>query len=121
MDKSDLKIPKEVQGAEFNEPSLLSTNESKKFQSGEDLEAAANHAQHGRREDIRDHLAYWLKHLLRALALIAIVFVVIWAWHLLGPPNYRWLRPDEIETIKSVFSTATIGAVIGFLIKSKYL
>lgn len=118
---AELKVPKESVSEEDQEPDPLSTAESKTFLSEGDLEKAADNAQHNRRENIRNLLAFWLKWLLRVLSCIAIIFILIWAWHLLAPPKIRWLSTDEIELIKSVFSTAALGAIVGFLIQSRYL
>ena len=88
---------------------------------GKDLAKQADENQHDRREAVRDTISYWLDKWMMVAALLLIAATIVMAWHLLLPQNLRWLMPSEVIDIKDSITSVTIGAVFGFLARSKFL
>lgn len=87
---------------------------------GRDLESEADESQHGRRENVRDRIAFLLLIWLIAAGGIIIATTLVWSWHLLVPTSYRWLTPTELSDIKELFTGVAIGAIFGIFIKDRY-
>ncbi len=59
----------------------------------------------GKRREV--HRAWvWL---VRSLGIGAIVTLVVVLWHLLIWESWRWLKPEEVEYLATVFVSALIG------------
>jgi hypothetical protein len=87
---------------------------------GKDLENLANATQHGRREGVRDLIARCLKVVICVGVLIFLAGALIWSWHILGW-TCKWLSPKDLASIQKGIGQVGIGALFGFLIKSKFL
>lgn len=47
-------------------------------------------------------------------ALLSFAVIVVYMWHLVGPPDYRWLSQDDLIKIKDL----VIAIVVGLLMSS---
>jgi hypothetical protein len=94
--------------------------EGSSFSSGRDLEKLADESQHGRREGIRDLISFWLKAFICIGSTIFIIGAGIWAWHILAW-GCKWMSPADLASLQKGIGQVGIGAVFGFLIKSKFL
>lgn len=85
------------------------------------LERDADKNQHHRREKTRDHIGkaavigVWLAFLILALG------ACVWAWHMLAPEGWRYLTSEDIAKVQSLLSNIIIGAVLGFLVRNRFM
>lgn len=100
--------------------SIEASAEATAFASG-NLEEVAERAQHGRRERTRDHIGNAAVIGVWVAAIVLIIGVLTWAFHLFAPEGWRYLPVAEITKIQDLLSHIIIGAVLGFLIKNKFM
>ena len=102
-------------------PDASAIAEAEVISRGEDLEKAAELAQHERREGARDTVARLLNFGIRVLFGIILIAGLVWAYHLLTPTCWHWLTEEQLSSIKESFFSATIGFAFGVITKFKFL
>lgn len=85
------------------------------------LREEAERAQHSRRERTRDHIGYATVIGVWVAFVVVVSGAIIWAWHLLAPIKWRYLQPDQITAIQALLSNVIVGAVLGFLIRNRFM
>jgi hypothetical protein len=85
------------------------------------LKRVADQAQHKRREKTRDHIGYAAVCFVWIAFFIGVIAVLVWSFHLLAPPEWRFLCPSDVDEIQTMLSTVVIGGIGGFLIKNRFM
>jgi hypothetical protein len=85
------------------------------------LQKEAERAQHGRRERTRDHIGRATIIGVWVAFLVLVLGALIWSWHLLAPIHWRYLEVSEIAAIQALLSNVIIGAVLGFLVRNRFM
>lgn len=79
------------------------------------LEKAAKEAEHTRREQFRDHLAFGALIVLWILMASVGLTVLALAWHYITPERWCWLTEGQLAKLQTfIFSGALIGAISGY-------
>lgn len=115
----EAKVPEERKPTGSAEE--LAYKESEGFSGGRDLEKEADESQHDRRETVRDHIGKLVVGGVYFGFALMVVVAVVYTIHVAGHEDMRWLSVDEVRTIQDNLSNVIIGAILGFLIRSKFL
>lgn len=78
--------------------------------SPEELASEAAEAEHGRNQTFRDHFERVALLAMYAAALAILGVSMVWIWHMVAPPCWRWLAQEDISHLQSI---ATTGLLVG--------
>lgn len=65
-----------------------------------------------RKENEKKHIHWLTIMLLYGLVVFAVIIAVVVLWHLVVPEYLRWLKPNEIISLKSIFVSGVGGAIL---------
>lgn len=60
---------------------------------------------------IREKFLQGVKHIAYFVPWAILVMVLVWLWHIIGPPSARWLDKDEISHVQSLLFSGAISAL----------
>ena len=75
----------------------------------------AKRRHHKRDQGIKDIAYYATCGLVTVGVAIIGVSSLIWAWHLLMPPPWRWLQPADIEKLQGLLFSGALSAALTLL------
>ena len=78
-------------------------------------EEAGRRREFRRQEQLRDALASGRVLLARSLPWFALLFIVVMGWHYLGPTDWGWLSPEQIDHIETTLSGVAVSLIVLFL------
>src|SRR5690606_12765283 len=107
------RIPVEAVPQDGSSSDQMAVKESHMFGTGQDLERAADAAQHGRRESARNVIGVLVNFGLIIAFLLLVWTAVTWAVHMLLPDWARYLAPAEVQKIQENLSHVVIGIFAG--------
>lgn len=81
--------------------------------STEDLQKEALHNEHARNEEFRDLFNRLVKWGMVIAFLIAMLFSLSWAWHLITPTSWHWLSEEEISHIQNIVTGGVLASLVG--------
>ncbi len=86
----------------------------------EDLSKKAIEKDFYRKEFVKDKLLHVIITILSAFAIIVMLGLIIWAYHLLVPIPWHWLSENQIFEIQKIMSGGLLAMVFGEAVR-KYL
>jgi hypothetical protein len=70
------------------------------------------HAKQGREERERRHLHRLFLGALWGISIVAMLSVLVLAWHVILPKSYRWLDADDLERLRTILGSAVFGGIV---------
>ena len=113
-DGSDDKVDVPSPEAEGDVDESISIKELEALIDGEELDSPEQYAQRQslfREQGLKDAGHWALRSFVRAVGLIAIFWVAIWAFHMLAPMDWRWLTPEGVERLQTLLLSGGISAL----------
>ena len=86
--------------------------ESSYLANDKDLDTAARHSDHERRERFRDHVGRALIFCFWIIVVLMIAAVVSWAWHFIMPAKWHYLDKDQLSTIQTVVISGALASIV---------
>lgn len=103
------KIPRPSPPGEGDD---LAERESQALSNERDLEKEATERDHDRQQQLKDYLLAIIKIGIFVIAMLLILGVVIWGYHLITPQSWHWLTENQLVEIQKLMTSALLAIVI---------
>lgn len=90
----------------------MAVQESQALGNARDLDKEAVERDHDRQQNLKDLLLRIIKIGIIVVAVLLIVGVIIWGYHLVMPSKWRWLTEDELGEIQKLMSSALLAVLV---------
>ena len=83
------------------------------------LDAVSHRKEHGRKEKLRDVLAFCVNAILVLIFVLIAVSIICVVWHHLAPEHWQWMSGESMETVSTVLFSGTVFTIIGQYIRDR--
>lgn len=90
----------------------LSVREAAAFSGGVDLEASGKVREHHRHQKFRDHVNRATLLVLWLIVACVVVGILVFVWHLVLPPQWRWLADSDRDQLQTLLGAALLSSAL---------
>ena len=81
------------------------------------LSAESQRNEHNRNEKLRNVVAWGVSILLLVIFCLAVIALLILAWHYLGPESLKWMSDENLSLVSTILSSGAISAFLGHYVR----
>lgn len=93
-------------------PDELATAEAHQLATGTDLERDGKTREHGRHQTFRDHVNRAMLALFWVIIACVGAGVAVFAFHLVAPDAWHWLKPAAVEKLQTLLAAALLSSAL---------